>query len=237
MSVRPLVISCEHGGNRLPGDLAQRMAIDPALLASHRGWDAGALDVARALSARLTVPLIAATTSRLVVDLNRSPHNPRIWSAWASGLTLAERNQLLERFHRPHWKAVEDALDQSIMSHGRVVHIAVHSFTPVWNGLRRRTDLGLLYNPRRPWERELAGGWSQQWREALMGWVVHRNQPYVGHTDGLPTAQRRRLDATRYAGFELELNQARLAQGEDIGPLVDALATSFAMLAGGSTNR
>jgi predicted N-formylglutamate amidohydrolase len=83
----------------------------------------------------------------------------------------------------------------------------MHSFTPVFDGAPRRADVGLLYDPRRAAERQ----WCGRWREALLGrrpeLIVRRNDPYRGGADGLVTHLRRRFDADRYVGVELEVNQ------------------------------
>jgi predicted N-formylglutamate amidohydrolase len=39
-----LVITCEHGGNRIPKPYRDLFHADQALLSSHRGFDPGALD-------------------------------------------------------------------------------------------------------------------------------------------------------------------------------------------------
>jgi predicted N-formylglutamate amidohydrolase len=41
------------------------------VLASHRGWDPGAFDLARRLARLLDVPLIAHHITRLLMDVNR----------------------------------------------------------------------------------------------------------------------------------------------------------------------
>ena len=40
---------------------------------------------------------------------------------------------------------------------------------------------------------------------------VRRNYPYTGKSDGLTAYLRRRFDADRYLGIELEINQAQVA--------------------------
>ena len=70
---RRLLVSCEHGGNRVPKAYAPLFAGAADVLATHRGFDIGALEVARAFGRRLGVTPFTATTTRLVVDLNRSP--------------------------------------------------------------------------------------------------------------------------------------------------------------------
>ncbi len=75
-----LLSSCEHAHNSLPKEYASRMPA--SILASHRGWDLGALSVAKHLAQALRAPLIAGKFSRLLVDLNRSANNPKAFSAW-----------------------------------------------------------------------------------------------------------------------------------------------------------
>ena len=74
-----LLITCEHGGNRIPREFAGLFPKSRA--ESHFGWDIGALELARRFATRLRAPLIACTISRLLVDQNRSESNPAIWSA------------------------------------------------------------------------------------------------------------------------------------------------------------
>jgi predicted N-formylglutamate amidohydrolase len=88
-----------------------------------------------------------------------------------------------------------------------VLHVGVHSFTPVLNGVKRKPDVAVLYDPRRPSEVELASAWSLALSVALPSRVVRRNDPYRGSGDGLPTALRRELSAASYVGIELEINQ------------------------------
>ncbi|HTO59218.1 MAG TPA: N-formylglutamate amidohydrolase, partial [Pseudomonadales bacterium] len=67
-----VVVTCEHGGHRIPPRWAALFERRRTLLESHRGWDSGALTFARKLAKALDAPLVANTTSRLLVDLNRS---------------------------------------------------------------------------------------------------------------------------------------------------------------------
>jgi len=139
-----LVLTCEHGGNRIPRPYAHLFHGSAKLLASHRGWDRGALPLARLLSRELRRPLLAVTWSRLFVEANRSPTNRHIWSDFTKGLPYEERRQILEQWWRPHREQVERAVADAIARGHRVVHIAVHSFTPELDGDVRNADVGLL---------------------------------------------------------------------------------------------
>ena len=50
---RSIVLTCEHGGHRVPRALPRAVRGLERALSSHRGWDAGALDVARRSRARV----------------------------------------------------------------------------------------------------------------------------------------------------------------------------------------
>jgi predicted N-formylglutamate amidohydrolase len=206
-----LLLTCEHGGNRIPQAYRPLFRGAAAVLASHRGWDPGALLVARTLSARLRRPLHAVTWSRLLVESNRAPSNRRIWSTFTASLPRAERAAILERYWWPHRREVVAAVQREIARRGRVIHVAVHSFTPVLGREVRKADIGLLYDSRRPRERAFCLRWQAALREHAPQFRVRRNYPYSGLADGLPTWLRRRYRDAAYAGVELEINQALLA--------------------------
>ena len=222
-----LVLTCEHASRALPAAYRARFTDDEALLASHRGWDPGALDVARALARRLRAPLVAGGITRLLVDLNRSPHNPAVVGALGRRLPKDEQRALIARYHAPHWARVREVLGAAARGGRPVLHIAVHSFVPVLDGDRRDFEIGLLYDPARAPERRLAAEWKRLLLEAPGALRVRRNEPYRGNADGLATALRRELPATRYAGFELELNQAALEDASSRRALVDVIATTL----------
>jgi predicted N-formylglutamate amidohydrolase len=223
-----LLLTCEHGGNRIPRGYAALFRGAGGALASHRGWDPGALQVARALAGRLRVPLLAVTWSRLLVESNRAPTNPRIWSRYTAGLSREEKQQILARYWWPHRSAVEASVRDAIAAGGRVLHVAVHSFTPRLGGEVRNADVGLLYGAKRPREARVCRSWQAELHRIDPGLRVRRNYPYRGEADGLPTWLRRRFPDRDYAGFELELNQA-LMDGRRRG-LTRTLAASLEAL-------
>ena len=219
-----VVVTAEHGGNEVPPDYRALFRGRSTLLASHRGWDPGALDLARRLAAAFGAPLVASIITRLLVDLNRSPHNPRVFSEITRRLPRPERLSLLERYHRPHWDAVRGHIRTVIRRRSRVLHLAVHSFTPVLDGVTRKPDVALLYDPARTPERNFVATWTPALAAALPWRVVRRNDPYRGYTDGLATALRREHDERSYAGIEIEVNQRHVgARGRFPAWVPDAL--------------
>jgi predicted N-formylglutamate amidohydrolase len=177
------------------------------LLASHRGWDPGTYTLARALGTALAARTVRSQITRLLVDLNRSAHNPKVFSRITRVLSREERVKLLSRYHLPHWERTRDAVSRGIAEHGRVLHLGVHSFTPVLDRVVRKPDVALLYDPARPGELDLCTRWSDALAVALPDRVIRRNNPYRGDADGMTTAFRRSFSAARYLGIEIEVNQ------------------------------
>jgi predicted N-formylglutamate amidohydrolase len=160
----------------------------------------------------LECPLVTASVTRLLVDLNRSPTNPAVFSTITRRLSVDERVLILNRYHQPHRGRVEDILAEALLDRGRVLHVSVHSFTPALNGSPRTADIGLLYDPRRPGERRFAAAWKFALKSATSDLRIRCNYPYLGRSDGLTTHLRGRLDRRRYLGLELEVNQSWVAR-------------------------
>lgn len=202
-----ILVSCEHARNRVPQPYQHLFTDQEAVLESHRGYDLGILPFAEMLAAEFGSPLICGDVTRLMVDLNRSCKSKNLFSEFTQGLPICERLEILRRYHHPYWSTVEDIAAEIIASNRRVLHLSVHSFTPVLHGKIRNADIGLLYDPARPAEKT----WCLQWQQALStshpGLRIRRNYPYRGNADALVTALRRRFAAENYLGVELEINQ------------------------------
>jgi predicted N-formylglutamate amidohydrolase len=205
-----LLITCEHGGNRIPVRYQALFAGGSALLQSHRGYDPGALNMARELAHHFRAPLVYATVSRLLVDLNRSIGHRALYSDATRGLSRADRARILARHYVPYRNEVGALVANAIAAGQRVVHIASHSFTPSLDGCVRNADIGLLYDPARHGERALCTNWSELLTSAIAPLRVRRNYPYQGRNDGLTLRLRRQYAASRYIGVELEINQKHL---------------------------
>ena len=202
-----LVITCEHGGNRVPAPYRGLFRGHQALLASHRGWDPGALVMARALATAFAAPLVVSNISRLLVDLNRSVGHPRLHFEAIPKTPAEMRQQILNTYYRPYRAQAERFVTQAIARHGRVIHLSSHSFTPKLYGKVRNADIGLLYDPARPGEADLCERWKASSR---LPRPISRSAAitlYAGKGDGLTAWFRRRLLPDAYIGIELEVNQ------------------------------
>ena len=75
-----LFVTCEHAGNVVPQEYAHLFVGHEHLLPTHRGWDPGALLLAREMAERFGAPLYYDETTRLLADLNRSVGTPDLHS-------------------------------------------------------------------------------------------------------------------------------------------------------------
>ena len=215
-----LIITCEHGGNGVPAAYASLFTNYQALLSTHRGWDAGALILAQQLATAFDAPLFAATTTRLLIDLNRSIGHRQLLSEVTRGLPLAARLGIAAQYYRPHRNAIESEVARLISSGRRVVHVASHSFTPELGGVLRQADVAWLYDPRRAGECALASQWLAALKHRRSDLKLRRNYPYEGKGDGLTALLRKRHSEAMYVGMELEVNQRFVMAG---GPAWTAL--------------
>lgn len=225
MPADAFVVSCEHGGHRIPHAWSSLFHGREEALASHRGWDPGALLLARRLADALDAPLHAVTVSRLLCDTNRREGHPALFGAPVRKLSGAEREGILAEHHRPHRSAVRDAVDAAVARGERAIHLSVHTFTPVLDGVARSTQVGLLYDPSRPGERGLCTRWAGAVRGLEPELRVHRNRPYRGTSDGLTRWLRECFPPEAYLGIEVEV-RSDLPIPEVATVLLDGLAAA-----------
>ena len=206
------VFTCEHGGNRIPARYRRYFSGMESRLESHRGFDKGALRLAQEFAAAFAAPLIANTTSRLLIDANRSLHHGDLHADVIKNAPPEVLLEIREKHYFPYRRAATDTIDRLLAQGATVLHISVHSFAPEVNGVTRNADVGLLYDPDRERELVIAKRWQAALAKALAGLTIRRNYPYRGRADGFTTALRRRYTNAEYAGIELEINQKHLTE-------------------------
>lgn len=233
-----LIITCEHAGNVIPA-FARKLNIPKETLETHRGYDIGAYEIYKQLIKKFKPNYHSAGKfSRLFIDLNRSLWNKNVFSEFWDN--AKPKNGSLKKlahdsakyfvlrkkafayyfeYRAPIERFVEQILHQdeanSRTEKGSptVVHLAIHSFTPVLNSKERDADIGILYDPSRPTEQSYANIIINTIKTEYPQYKVRRNYPYQGKTDGLCTELRKKFDPKRtgqYIGFEIEINQKLL---------------------------
>ncbi|WP_019643878.1 N-formylglutamate amidohydrolase [Novispirillum itersonii] len=182
----PLLLVCDHASRRVPRALGD-LGLTQDELSRHIGWDIGAADVTRKLSALLNAPAVLCQYSRLVIDCNRQPGDPTSIPPVSDttpvpgnqGLSeVAEEARTAEIFW-PYHRAIGDTLAHIWRRQPQTppVIISVHSFTPCMrSGQPRPWHLGFLFNRDERLTQAMAEGFRQAYPEVVFG----LNEPYSG---------------------------------------------------------
>src|SRR3989338_7154603 len=145
-----LILTCEHGVDSIPEAWQACFTNWQELLNSHRGIDFGAQAISRYLQNQLQVPLFEAHASRLLIDCNRSLDHAQCFSEATMELPLTEKQAIIDQFYTPYRQTVFEAMRKIIQARQQVLHLSIHSFTPIMAGQIRTAEIGLLYDPKPP---------------------------------------------------------------------------------------
>lgn len=221
------IITCEHAGNRVPKKLDHLFPDAGTILETHRGYDLGALDLAKEIASVLGAPIFYSTITRLVADLNRSVSSRSLFSEFTAFIGKEYKSNILQRYYFPYRRRVEQEIT-SISTKNRVIHIAVHSFTPELKGVERNAEIGFLYDPGKALEKEFCFVWKKELEKRLPpDFRIRMNYPYKGISDSLPLKLRKTLPADAYAGIEIEINQAVFKDESKVYELKKAIPGSL----------
>lgn len=221
-----LVLTCEHAGNLIPGKYQAFFTGTEEILNSHRGYDPGAHDLFVFLR-KLADYNKEHRFSRLLVEINRSLGHPHLFSEITGKLSASEKEKILESFYHPYRKEVEKKIKEYISKDEQVLHLSIHSFTPILNGDKRNADIGLLYDPERIEEKLFCRTFKQRLLQEDQGLKVRFNYPYLGKADGFTTYLRRKFPKN-YLGIEVEVNQKFETQGKFPSHLKTVLRNTLA---------
>ncbi len=178
----PLLLLCDHASRRVPAALGD-LGLDPAALRCHLAWDIGAGPLTRTLAERLGATAVLCGYSRLVVDCNRELLDPQAFLEYGDGVVIsgnrglgkAERDARASAIYWPYHAQVEKEI-RRLGEQGSMppVILAIHSFTPVLNGVSRPWQIGILWDKDARVSDILIRGLRDQ------GFMVGDNEPYSG---------------------------------------------------------
>ena len=223
-----ILLICDHASNAVPEGI--NLGIDPGLLDKHIAIDIGAGPVTGALAARLGVPAILATVSRLVIDLHRQPDHPGLMPHTSDGHVIpgnadGDPADRIARFHAPYHRA----LAATIRETRPTLLASIHSFTPQLEqgGGERPWEIGILSNrDRRAAEHAVA-----LFRAA--GIPTGDNEPYSGRA--LNATLNRHGEANGIASLAIEIrndlirDDSGVARWSDIlAPILETIRNSLA---------
>jgi predicted N-formylglutamate amidohydrolase len=156
------------------------------------------------LAKQLNVPLFGCFTSRLLIEVNRSIENEQLFSEFTSRLSTFEKEKLFQYIYKPYRERVLSTIENLPKP---LLHLSIHSFTPVLNNLERKTDIGILFDPDRNSELVFCQKLQEHLLIDLPEFQIHFNEPYKGTDDGFTTWLRKKYTADDYTGIEIEVNQ------------------------------
>lgn len=152
------VLTADHAGKRIPRALGD-LGVSAAERQRHIAWDIGIAAVTQTLSGLLDATAVLQTYSRLVIDCNRKPGHPTSIPP-VSEVTPIPGNETLSEADRearrraifdPYHAAIAGVLDAR--AGRRAILVAMHSFTPVFKGVARAVEIGVLYHHETPLSR------------------------------------------------------------------------------------
>jgi len=176
----PYVLLCEHASNLIPVSY-RGLGLPEPELRRHIAWDIGAAALARSLSAHLDAPLVLSGYSRLLIDCNRPPGTPTSIPERSedtvipgnAGLSRAERANREAAYFAPFRGLVAAELDRRAVLGKPTILVGVHSFTPVFQGVHRPWEAGVLYADGAGFAGAMIAGLA-----ASGGLTVGDNEPY-----------------------------------------------------------
>jgi predicted N-formylglutamate amidohydrolase len=198
-----VLVTCEHASERLP-EPWRWSARDRRLVGTHWAYDLGAAELAREYADAIGAVAVLARFSRLLADPNRPEDSPTLFRATAEGepvelnaeIVPAEREIRLDGYYRPFHEAV----DREVAASGAPVLLAMHTFTPLYEGTPRALEVGVLFDE----EEALAAELLDAFRAA--GLLAAPNEPYSGRLGLIHVVDRHARTHGRRA-IELEVRQ------------------------------
>jgi predicted N-formylglutamate amidohydrolase len=224
----PVLIVCDHASNRVPPEL-NNLGLTQDILDQHVGWDIGAAEVAVQLGTKLGVPVVLASTSRLVVDCNRKLDDPTAFPETSDGflvpgnqqLDMQAREQRANTWYWPYHHAIRDQLRALEHLAAAPAVLAVHSFTPEMNGHQRPWHVGAL------WDKD--SRIAKPFMAALSAdptIVIGDNEPYSGrHPADFTLDHHAELEGLPHLG--IELRQDLIASSEGAASWAEVLAAAL----------
>jgi predicted N-formylglutamate amidohydrolase len=176
------VLVCDHASNRIP-ERYQGLGLSAVDRLRHIAWDPGALAVSLRLVELLDAPLVHSTISRFVIDCNRTFAAAGLIAEISETTEVPgnrlvgdnERGRRIADFYLPYHQAIENLLNRRAAQGADTILVAVHSFTPVYDGVARPWPVGLVHGIDDHYSRGVFEALRATEPELNVGW----NEPYA----------------------------------------------------------
>lgn len=230
------VVVCEHASNHVPAEFGT-LGLAPEHLTRHIAWDPGALGVARTLARRLRAALVESRVSRLVIDCNRPLDAPDLVAEISettpipgnAGLDNAARARRIAVSHAPFHAALGEVIEGRLGRGLGCALVTVHSFTPVYRGVPRPWQIGIIHDG----DERLSAPLIAALR-GVPGLTVGDNQPYAPADRVYYTVERharsRGLPCVmiEVRNDEVTTPEAELRWAEMLAPMLEEAAATIA---------
>ena len=225
----PVVLVCEHASALFPDDFGD-MGLSQQAATSHAAWDIGALKTARHIAQFLDAPLVSGGASRLLYDCNRPfeardsiPEKSEVYDIPGNkSLSDQTRIERFELIHQPfHTSAASLVSAHASRFDGPIAVVTIHSFTPVYNGVKREVDLGFLYHEDAEISEKMVEVESERGT-----YLAALNVPYSSN-DGVTHTLKMHGDDNGFQGAMIEIRNDLIATDEGAKTLGLHLAESL----------
>jgi predicted N-formylglutamate amidohydrolase len=221
-SASRLLLLCDHASRRIPASLGS-MGLDPAALRCHLAWDIGAGALTETLAKRLKATAVLCNYSRLVVDCNRELLDPQAFLEYGDGVVIhgnrglpqSQKDARATEIFWPYHNAIEGQITRLRSAGVTPTILAIHSFTPVMNGVSRPWEIGILWDK----DPSVPDILIPALREA--GFHVGDNEPYTGRGPQDYTIDNH-AEAALLPHAGIEVRQDLIAHADGVKRLGDA---------------
>ena len=180
-STKPLLLVCDHASRLCPESLGD-LGVDPAVWRCHLGSDIGAGALTEQLAHATGATAVMQEYSRLVIDCNRQLMDPAAYLEFGDGVIIngnrnlgsEQREARAEEIYWPYHYALSQQIARLSEDGVAPTMLAIHSFTPVMNGVARHCEIGILWDK----DRRVSVPMIEHLREHRF--IVGDNEPYSG---------------------------------------------------------
>ncbi len=224
----PIVLSCDHGSGEIPAEYGN-LGMAPAQVEEcSAGMDRGAGSLFEYLLRQLDCFGIRNRISRLVIDTNRYVDQDDVIPAnWDGepipgnrGLSAAERQQRIDRYHAPYHRALLELLVACEQRHGMAFYLAVHAMAPEFEGKVREMDFALICN------RGCRLTPSLQATLTARGYTATINDPYHLDRDIVRVPSDSEYERFNDHAVIIEINETRATEPAAREALLEAIRTT-----------
>jgi len=188
-----IVLLCEHATNELPDGYSWTENDRTYFTNTHWAYDPGSLDMAMYLAKELKCILVYSLYSRLLCDVNRDLTSDTLFRTNGDGnivdlnvdLSYEEEQKRIMKYHHSYYTALREISMKINPSY----IVAVHSFTPLYEGQTRTLEIGILVSLSEELAQKVHDGLKKRNHSVAV------NEPYDGR-QGLAT-----LDAMLFGRY------------------------------------